>query len=529
MIFLLSLFWFIREIRAILFWLYLWQLKEYHIGRFIDHFRTEKGKKLLFNELLFFKIISILLFFLLFRFRYVIIQPWLNYQVLTIFVLILYFLESAKEIFDFFGGKLKTPVFTKKILFLFFVIFSFQIFYLFSTFNFNILRFLIYLLIFDILTPAIVSGIVLVFQPITALFRYQIIQKAKKKRLQPPLHPPTFGGPLAQFKDLLVIGITGSYGKTSTKEFLYTILAEKFGKDKILKTKEHQNSEVGISRCILNDLKPEHQIFIVEMGAYNKGGIKLLCDIAKPKIGIVTGVNEQHLATFGSMENLLSAEGGVELIDSLPEDGIAFFNGKNTYCRELFEKTELKKKFLYGENSPLLMENLEGAKLVAREIGLKDEEIEIGCQKIKNKIPGIQIKKGGNGLNIIDATYSANPDGVLSHLEYLKTFPGKKVIVMPCLIELGKASKEVHKKIGEKIGQVCNLAIITTKDKFKEIKEGAIKSGMPAENILFLENPKEIFEKIKDFNGPEDIILLESRVPKELIALLTSPVRNKNF
>ena len=110
---------------------------------------------------------------------------------------------------------------------------------------------------------------------------------------------------------------------------------------------------------------------------------------------------------------------------------------------------------------------------MARELGMTEEEISKGVNKIENKFGGIKIKKGINGINIIDATYSANPDGVIAHLEYLKNFSGKKIIVMPCLIELGKASKEVHRRIGKKIAEVCDLAIITTKDRFKEIKEGS--------------------------------------------------------
>ena len=329
-----------------------------------------------------------------------------------------------------------------------------------------------------------------------------VINKAKKKR--------------EQFKDLLVIGITGSYGKTSTKEFLATVLAEKY---KVLKTKEHQNSEIGISQCILNDLKPEHEIFICEMGAYNRGGIKLLCDIVKPKIGILTGINEQHMVTFGSLENIIKTK--YELIESLPEDGIAFFNARNKYCLELYQKTPIK-KILYGGNIKLAgLENIEGAKAVARELGMTEEEIVKACQKIENKFGGIQIKEGINGLKIIDATYSANPDGVIAHLEYLKTLPGKKVIIMPCLIELGRASKEVHKKIGQKIAEVCDLAIITTKDRFKELKEGAIEKGMPQENVVFLEDPNEVFEKIEAFCGPGDAVLLESRVPTQLVNQLS--------
>ena len=152
---------------------------------------------------------------------------------------------------------------------------------------------------------------------------------------------------------------------------------------------------------------------------------------------------------------------------------------------------------------------------VAKELGMTDEEISSAVAKIDNKLPGIVKRRGINGLTIFDATYSANPDGVIANLEYLKNnFTGKKVIVMPCLIELGKASKEVHQRIGAKIAEVCDLAIITTKDRFKEIKETA------GEKAVFLENSREIFEKVKEFCQPGDVVLLESRVPKQLIGLL---------
>ncbi len=413
---------------------------------------------------------------------------------------VLYLIESAKFFKDYFQQKFKKPTLTKKTLFLILTALTFQILFVFSNFN-RTFWFLISLLLFDIFTPFIISGIVLFLQPLTVLGRNQIIKKAKEKR--------------AKFRDLLVIGITGSYGKTSTKEFLSTILSEKYY---VLKTKEHRNSEVGISQCVLNDLKPEHEIFVVEMGAYNRGGIKLLCDIVNPKIGILTGINEQHMATFGSLENIIKTK--YELIENLPESGVAFFNARNKYCVELYEKTKIK-KFLYGREAKLEgEENILGAMAVAKELGMTTEEIENALEKIENKFAGIQIKKGVNGLTVLDATFSANPDGIFAHLEYLKTLPGEKIIVMPCLIELGAASKEVHKRIGGKIAEVCDLAIITTKERFQEIKEGAIERGMKEGNIQFTEGPKEIFEKIKSFCSAGDIVLLESRVPVELISFL---------
>jgi UDP-N-acetylmuramoyl-tripeptide--D-alanyl-D-alanine ligase len=523
-LYLLSTLWLFRQIKSILFWLYLWQLKEYHIGRFIDHFQTEKGKRIFLNKIFLLKIVLLFLFVSVSSLRPMLF--WL--------ILFLYFLEFLKFLYDFSKKQILKPIFTSKIISLFSFSFLFTLFYLFAFFQNK--EFLIFwLLIFDILSPAIFSGIVLIFQPAAFLLRSFVIQKAKKKR--------------EKIKDLLVIGICGSYGKTSTKEFLATILEEKFP-GKVLKTKEHQNSEVGISKCILEDLKESHKIFIVEMGAYNKGGIKLLCDIVKPKIGIITGVNEQHLATFGSMENLISAEGGKELIESLPENGLVIFNGENEILRKIYQETKKKKRIvgvskkefdLWAGNIKVKKEvlffqvfakdgeigdfnlNLIGAQNIqnlllaiccAKELGMSLEEVSRAAKKIRQEQSGVRLIKTKDGLNVIDATYSANPDSVIFHLEYLKIWPGKRVIVMPCLIELGKKSKEIHKKIGKKIYEVCDLAIIITRDRFKEIKEEA------KEKAIFLENLGEIYEKIKQFNGENDIILLEGRLPKKFLNLI---------
>jgi len=521
----LSFFWFFLTVRANLFWFYLWQLKEYHIGRFLDHFNTEKGERALLNPLNVFKILLILLFFYL-----PVLFPFI--------VAIVYISEFFKTILDLIRGRVKRPIITKKSLLLIFLSLFLEVVFLIALYQIkkDIILCALILLIIDILTPLITSLIVLLIQPFAVLGRNRIIKKAKKKR--------------EEFKDLLVIGITGSYGKTSTKEFLYIILSQKFGENKVLKTKAHQNSEVGISQCILRELNPEHKIFICEMGAYNKGGIKLLCDITKPKIGILTGINEQHMAAFGSQDNIIKTK--FELIEALPEDGITVFNEDNAFIKFEIRNSIFKvlnKKFysvrgkadIWAENIVIAKEfvtfrvstrdndsidfkvnilgghnvlNILGAVMVAKELGMTLPEIAKACEKIDSRCGGMQLKKGVNGLNVIDSTYSANPDGVISALEYLKIWRGRKVIIMPCLIELGAASKEVHRRIGKKIAEVCDLAIITTKDRFKEIKETA------GEKAVFIENPKEIFEKVKSFCEEGDVVLLESRVPSQLIKIL---------
>lgn len=484
---LIFILWFFHIQQRIFYYLYFWQLKMYRIDRFWEE--IQRNKRIILPQIYLFVLIFLLLFYLL------------GSNALVLYPLaVFYFILSCRSLFLLLRRKWKLPVLTKKMIAI--LSLGFIAWLLLSLYFWQ--NIVLFILLFELLLPLFIFFSIVVIELPAGLARRYLMLKASKKR----------GG----FKDLLVIGITGSYGKSSTKEFLYTLLSEKYGKDKVLKTVSNVNTEIGIANTVLRELKKEHEIFVCEMGAYRKGEIRTSCNIVKPKVGIITGVNEQHLATFGTMENLLSAEGGEELIDSLPKDGMAFFNAKNKYCLKLYEKIKIK-KFLYGQTAKLLLENIEGAKAVAKELGMTEEETSRACQKIKNQFPGIQLKKGINALTIINATYSANPDGVIAHLEYLKTFPGKKIIVMPCLIELGKASKEIHKRIGQKIGEVCDLAIITTKDRFKEIKESALggEGGMKDENILFLENLREIFEKIKSFCSTGDVILLESRVPAELI------------
>jgi UDP-N-acetylmuramoyl-tripeptide--D-alanyl-D-alanine ligase len=528
----LATLWFIRTSKQVLFWLYLWQLKEYHFGRFLAHFKTKKGQRLLSNPLQSFKIFLAIAFLL-----DSIVFVWLLF--LIYFIETFLFLKKIKQA--------KKPKMTKKTILL--LLFSFLTVILFpiilSQFSQEIISLSLYLLLFDILTPFIITIIVFLFQPFSVLMRNITVNKARQKVAH---LKSIYGGPI-------VIGITGSYGKTSTKEFLSAILSYKF---KVLKTREHQNSEIGISKCILNNLNKNYEIFIVEMGSYNKGGIKLLSDIVKPRIGIVTGVNEQHLALFGSLDNLLSGEGGKELADALPKDGLLILNGDNKYCLDLYKKTGINKKIynlkkgsinsdiwadeitikkdsvlfialtkekeiasfdinVFGQQN---IQNILAAILVAKELGMSFEEIVKATKNIKREQSGILLKDGKHGISIIDSSYSSNPDGVIADLEYLSIFPKKKVIVMPCLIELGSKSAEIHQKIGRKIGSTCDLAIITTKEMFKEIKTGAIKSGMKEKNIVFCENSEEISTRISIFCTKGDAVLLEGRVPEKLIPKL---------
>jgi UDP-N-acetylmuramoyl-tripeptide--D-alanyl-D-alanine ligase len=446
---LITIIWFLIFAKLFFFWLWLWQLKEFHWGRFLAHFETQAVRKFLFS----------------------------------------------------FKG-IRFPRKTNKIIAISLTGIILEALTLLSLLSLPDTWFYSSLLILLLLAPIFSSIIILAFQIPTGLIIKKIMSDAGKKR--------------ETFKDLLVIGITGSYGKTSVKEFLGKILSQKFN---VLKTQKHINAEIGIAKTILEELKPEHQILIAEIGAYERGKIKEVCRMLKPKIGILTGIGNQHLSTFGSQDNIKKAK--YELIESLPKDGIAIAYDK----LELVAKNiKVEKEFvsfsvcspdgdcadfnvnLLGRQNVI---NILLATSCAKKLGMSLQEISLACQRIKSEQGGMKFLRKESPI-ALDASYSANFEGVMADLEYIKLYSGKKIIVMPCLIELNGMAKEVHKKIGEKIAEVCDLAIITTADYFKEIKQDS-------EKIILIENPIEIIKKLKKFFDKDDVILLEGRLPGAII------------
>ncbi|MDD3386678.1 MAG: UDP-N-acetylmuramoyl-tripeptide--D-alanyl-D-alanine ligase [Candidatus Pacebacteria bacterium] len=487
----ISLF-FLKEIKSLLFWLYLWQLKNYHIGRFLAHFDTYKGKRLLINYFL--RVLLLILSLYNFYFFYV--------------IAFLYLIEIIYS-------KIIYPQKTSKTLFLSIILILILPVFLFFIYNFDLQSLFSLIVLFDILTPIMVSFVVLFLQPITVLLRNRIINKAIKKR--------------KSLDNLLTIGITGSYGKSTTKEYLKIILSNSFN---VITTPQNKNSEMGISKCILDDVNENHEIFICEMGAYNRGGIKLLSKIAQPKIGVITGINNQHLATFGSQKNIVKTK--FELIEFLPLEGLAVLNWDNQYIKDNFKKyissikcgldvwaKEIKDdsfKFCSLNNEegeiikiknikPYNISNLLICISLAKKLGMTMEEIKERVLLINDPLETSSYKN----FDVINATYSSNFNGIISHLDYLKRWTGNKVIIMPCLIELGAEGKNTHYEIGRKIGEVCDLAIITTNDYKKELIAGAKYSGM--ENIVFTNKT----DKIDLLTKNNSVILLESRIPKEMI------------
>lgn len=529
------IFWISYAFKKIGFWVWLWQLKEYRRDRMNAHFDQESSKKIFFNKIYFLKIILLIAVALT-----VFFGPK-NDIFYFIFGGIYFFIIAASLLFG--SGKNKKAVNTgraKLIIYLNYVFFFslFPLCFLIPKSVFFQASISIFLAA-DVLLPFIVTFFSGLITPFVNLKKRQVLNKAAKK--------------MRSFREsVLVIGITGSYGKTSTKELLYEILSKKF---KVLKTEANNNTEMGVAKTILEKLDRSYEIFIVEMAAYKKGEIKRICNIVKPTIGIITGIGSQHFKLFGAQENIISAK--YEIIEALPEKGLAIFNGDSNFFMDVFKKTKKPKKFYSVQNSQADVfaksikefkervefkihdkseeadfranlvgiqgvSNVLGACLIAKELGINFSEMKEIIAGFKPFPKTMELKSGINGVMIIDDSYSGNFEGVISSLNYLKNYQdGKKIIVLYPLIELGALSRDIHKKIGKKIGEVCDLCILVNKDFSGEIKDGAVSSGMDAQKIKFAKTSGEAIKRIKDFARKGDVILLENRISPEIIKVLT--------
>lgn len=392
------------------------------------------------------------------------------------------------------------------------------------------------------LIPLLVFLPVLIFNRIAEFFKKRIIKKAKAK--------------IGKLPNLIVIGITGSYGKSTTKEILAEILSKRF---RVLKTPANINTPIGIAKLILNELKAEHQVFIVEMGAYKKGEIREICDIVKPKMGIITAINEQHLALFGSIQNTIEAK--FELVDSLPAEGLAIlnigdeniqkgFDARNTSEKKIAAEVKLysvgeksdfyainvsasgryvKFKLVFGQEMQDFTLNVIGAHnisnalaaiIAAKKMGIEFSETAQTLQRI-SRLPGIFKTSIGSGSStFIEDTYNANPDGVLAALDYLKNLRGRKIVVMSSLIELGASACKIHESLGKEISAIANRLILTDDYYFADIKAGAEKNKGSIVEIELGKNAQKVAKRLMQDLKASDTALFINRGAGKVLELL---------
>ncbi len=344
-----------------------------------------------------------------------------------------------------------------------------------------------------------------------------------------------------------VIGITGSYGKTTTKHIVAELLAVRY---RVLKTPAGVNTTMGITRVIREELKDEHELFVVEASAYGPGEIREVCDIVHPGLAILTAVGVQHLERFGTPERI--AEAKYELIASLPSGGPAMINADDPTCLRLAERAraEGKRVLLYGLeeradlalHGAILRVSRQGTEFRAAASGESAEFATrlLGRWNISNVLAGLaagmecgislaamreavaaltpvprrlEIQEAGGIVRILDVA-NANPRGAEMALEVLGQFQGgARILITPGMVELGPIEAEENYRFGERAASVCDRVVLVGPKQTAPIRQGLLDRGFPAERIVTVRQAQEVADQLAGVVRPGDILLYENRLP----------------
>lgn len=351
---------------------------------------------------------------------------------------------------------------------------------------------------------------------------------------------------LRSMPDLKIIGVTGSFGKTSTKHYLQRILSESY---ETLMTPGSYNTTMGVIRTVREMMKPYTEVFICEMGAKQRGDVKEICDLVNPDMGIVTAVGPMHLQTFKSIENVQATK--FELVDSLPAGGLAVVNDDFPYCasrkvdnveclRYAVDNTnnadyraediryspegsvftmvgpdgfrmQLKTR-LVGECN---ISNLMAAVIVALRLGVPEEKIRyaVGCiEQVEHRL---SIRQTPGGITIIDDAFNSNPSGSKMALDVLHAFEGegKRIVVTPGMIELGDEQDRLNQELGRHIGRSADVAIVVSSYNREAIVSGILATEFPKKNLYTVGTFNEAQKILSRIMEKGDTILYENDLP----------------
>ncbi|MDR2648032.1 MAG: UDP-N-acetylmuramoyl-tripeptide--D-alanyl-D-alanine ligase [Oscillospiraceae bacterium] len=348
---------------------------------------------------------------------------------------------------------------------------------------------------------------------------------------------------LAEHPNLLVIGITGSFGKTSVKHFLTTLLRAKYN---VLMTPGGVNTPMGVVRCVREELNASHEIFVCEMGAKQSGDIAELCDIAHPTHGVLTSIGPQHLETFLTLENVIQTK--LELARALPTTGILFANSEDENIAERLGDFSSVVAYAASENGAAYgakdifadahgttftvitpegdltlttrllgkqnVVNLVGAIAVAHTLGVPLSDIKGRTRKIEPVKHRLELLDKGGGLLVIDDAYNSNPTGAKAALDALALFDGCKVLVTPGMIELGTKQEELNFIFGQQAAAVCDYVILVGEAQTKPIKEGLQAAGFSSERLIAADSLREAIPKVEQIHAEgRKIVLYENDLP----------------
>ena len=347
-------------------------------------------------------------------------------------------------------------------------------------------------------------------------------------------------------KGLQVVGITGSFGKTSTKFITSTVLEEAFV---VQNTPSSYNTPMGLSKVINNELDEKDEIFLAELGAKEPGEIAEVAELVQPSIGIITAIGPTHMHLFKTIENIQKTK--YELIEALADDDIAIFNYDNDYVKPLADKTkkrtirygmeDMEKLDVYAKDiavhergssftlgfkdkgevvaeTKLLgkhnISNLLAAASVGYVLGMEPELVARGIGKVEPVEHRLNIVDGGTGIIVIDDAFNSNPVGARAALDVLSQFEkGKKIIVTPGMVELGDMEEEENYKLGKEIGKVCDVAILVGKKRTAPIQKGLMDAGFSADKMIVTKNLDEATASLGHVAVVGDVVLFENDLP----------------
>lgn len=346
----------------------------------------------------------------------------------------------------------------------------------------------------------------------------------------------------------LVVGITGSYGKTTTKFCIGSVLAE----DRpTLVTPESYNSFLGVTRTINEQLRREHRAFVVEMGMFRRGDISELCELVHPKIGVITAIGPMHLERLGSIEQITAAKG--ELLHALPLDGHLITNAEDPRCLELARESHVPVTLfgvesssaavlarnvrledgrtlfdlhLDGPDSPGLpvsaellgahnVLNLLAAATVGRVLGIDPVRIARGLGRVQAPAHRLQpIHNRPARIVVIDDAYNSNPEGARAALEVLSQHPAeRRLLVTPGMVELGDSEQELNRRFGEQAGAVCDIAVLVGPTRTRPIREGLLAGGMQESAIHVVCDIVQATALLGGLTRAGDVVLFENDLP----------------
>ena len=351
---------------------------------------------------------------------------------------------------------------------------------------------------------------------------------------------------LRSMPHLKIIGITGSFGKTSTKHFLYRVLSEKYN---VLMTPGNFNTTLGVVRTVREHLKPHHEVFIVEMGAKQRGDIKEICDLVNPTMGIITSVGEMHLETFGSVEGVARTK--FELIDALPEGGFGVVNIDSEEAFNHLRRSAYKVK-TYAIDNPEAdyravdlaysalettfdvkvgdrvdegyvthilgrgnILNITAALALAEHMGISLEARRRAVRQVEQVEHRLSMRRSG-GITILDDAYNSNPTGARMALEVIAAFAteGSRYVVTPGFVEMGAKQYDNNRAFGRDIAMSNADGVYVVNEVNREaITAGLSDGGYDMSRVSVVASFKEAMAELQPRLKAGDVVLYENDLP----------------